>query len=124
MHKKLLLAATAAAAVVAMTACSEVPTPTEIKKAEVETKQEAAKPAGPVDAQGPIGATESHFDRQRLHTHEGRHAARLFIRRYHQEAGCWLRNQTKSAVGGITGPLESPRLDRRLGPVCWRSPTD
>jgi hypothetical protein len=51
MHKKLLLAATAAAAVVAMTACSEVPTPTEIKKAEVETKQEAAKPAGPVDAQ-------------------------------------------------------------------------
>jgi hypothetical protein len=51
MHRKLLIAATAVAAVVAMTACSEAPTPTEIKKAQVETKQEPAKPAEPVDAQ-------------------------------------------------------------------------
>ena len=50
MHKKLLLAATAAAAVVAMTACSEAPTPTE-KKAEVEAKKEPPKPAEPVAAQ-------------------------------------------------------------------------
>jgi hypothetical protein len=51
MHKKLLLVAAAVAAVVAMTACSEAPTPTEIKKAQVETKQEPAKPAEPVAAQ-------------------------------------------------------------------------
>jgi hypothetical protein len=51
MHKKLLLAATAVAAVVAMTACSEAPTPTEIEKAQVETKQEPAKPPEPVAAQ-------------------------------------------------------------------------
>src|ERR1035437_10701550 len=51
MHKKLLLTAAAVAAVVAMTACSEAPTPTEIKKAQVETKQEPAKPAEPVAAQ-------------------------------------------------------------------------
>ena len=51
MHKKLLLAATAVAAVVAMTGCSEAPTPTEIKKAQVETKQEPAKPPEPVAAQ-------------------------------------------------------------------------
>jgi hypothetical protein len=51
MHKKLLIAAAAAAAVVAMTACSEAPTPTEIQKAQVETKQEPAKPPEPVTAQ-------------------------------------------------------------------------
>ena len=51
MHKKFLLAATAVAAVVAMTACSEAPTPTEIQKAQVETKQEPAKPPEPVTAQ-------------------------------------------------------------------------
>ena len=51
MHKKLLIAVTAVAAVVAMTACSEAPTPTEIKKAQVETKQETAKPSEPVAAQ-------------------------------------------------------------------------
>jgi hypothetical protein len=51
MHKKLLLAATAVAAVVAMTACSEAPTPTEMKKAQVETRQEPAKPPEPVAAQ-------------------------------------------------------------------------
>src|ERR1035437_7329833 len=51
MHKKLLLTAAAVAAVVAMTACSEAPTPTEIKKAQVETKQEPAKPPEPVAAQ-------------------------------------------------------------------------
>jgi hypothetical protein len=51
MHKKLLIAATAVAAVVAMTACSEAPTPTEIKKAEVETKKEPPKPPEPVAAQ-------------------------------------------------------------------------
>jgi hypothetical protein len=51
MHKKLLIAATAVVAVVAMTACSEAPTPTEIKKAGVETKQEPAKPPEPVAAQ-------------------------------------------------------------------------
>src|ERR1035441_5682361 len=51
MHKKLLIAATAVVAVVAMTACSEAPTPTEIKKAGVEIKQEPAKPEGPVAAQ-------------------------------------------------------------------------
>ena len=51
MHKELLIAAIAVAAVVAMTACSEAPTPTEVKKAEVEAKQEPAKPAGPVAAQ-------------------------------------------------------------------------
>jgi hypothetical protein len=36
---------------VAMTACSEAPTPTEIQKAGVETKQEPAKPPEPVAAQ-------------------------------------------------------------------------
>ena len=51
MYKKLLIAVTAVAAVVAMTACSEAPTPTEIKKAQVETKQETAKPSEPVAAQ-------------------------------------------------------------------------
>jgi hypothetical protein len=51
MHKKLLIAATAVVAVVAMTACSEAPTPTEIKKAGVEIKQEPAKPPEPVAAQ-------------------------------------------------------------------------
>ena len=51
MHKKLLIAATAVVAVVAMTACSEAPTPTQIEKAGVETKQEPAKPAEPVAAQ-------------------------------------------------------------------------
>jgi hypothetical protein len=51
MHKKILMAATAVAAVMAMTACSEAPTPTEIKKAGVETKQEPAKPPEPVAAQ-------------------------------------------------------------------------
>ena len=51
MHKKLLIAATAVVAVVAMTACSEAPTPTEIKQAGVETKQEPAKPPEPVAAQ-------------------------------------------------------------------------
>jgi hypothetical protein len=51
MHKKLLIAAAAVAAAVAMTACSEAPTPTEIKKAGVETKQEPAKPPEPVAAQ-------------------------------------------------------------------------
>jgi hypothetical protein len=51
MHKKLLLAVTAVAAVVAMTACSEAPTPAEVKKAQVETKPEPAKPAEPVAAQ-------------------------------------------------------------------------
>jgi hypothetical protein len=51
MDKKLLIAAAAVAAVVAMTACSEAPTPTEIKKAQVETKQEPAKPPEPVAAQ-------------------------------------------------------------------------
>ena len=51
MHKKLLLAAGAVAAVVAMTACSEAPTPAEIKKAGVETKQEPAKLPEPVAAQ-------------------------------------------------------------------------
>jgi hypothetical protein len=51
MHKKLLIAVTAVAAVVAMTACSEAPSPTEIKKAQVETKQETAKPSEPVAAQ-------------------------------------------------------------------------
>ena len=50
MHKKLLIAATAVVAAVAMTACSEAPTPTEIKKAGVETKQETAKPPEPVTA--------------------------------------------------------------------------
>jgi hypothetical protein len=34
-----------------MTACSEAPSPTEIKKAQVETKQETAKPSEPVAAQ-------------------------------------------------------------------------
>jgi hypothetical protein len=51
MHKKLLLAAAAVAAVVALTACSEAPTPSEIKKAGVETSQEPAKPSEPVAAQ-------------------------------------------------------------------------
>ena len=51
MHKKLLLAVTAVAAVVAMTGCSETPTPTEIKKADVEAKKEPPKPAEPVAAQ-------------------------------------------------------------------------
>ena len=51
MHKKILIAATAVVAVVAMTACSEAPTPTEIKKAGVEIKQEPAKPPEPVAAQ-------------------------------------------------------------------------
>ena len=51
MRKKLLLAATAVAAVAAMTACSEAPTPTEIKKAEVETQKEPPKPPEPVAAQ-------------------------------------------------------------------------
>ena len=51
MHKKILIAATAVAAAVAMTACSEAPTPTEIQKAGVETKQEPAKPPEPVAAQ-------------------------------------------------------------------------
>ena len=51
MDKKLLIAATAVAAVVAMTACSEAPTPAETKKAQVETKQEPAKPPEPVAAQ-------------------------------------------------------------------------
>ena len=51
MDKKLLIAASAIAAVVAMTACSEAPTPTEIKQAQVETKQEPAKPPQPVAAQ-------------------------------------------------------------------------
>jgi len=51
MHKKLLIAATAVVAVVAMTACSEAPTPTEIKQAGVETKQEPAKPPQPWPAQ-------------------------------------------------------------------------
>jgi hypothetical protein len=51
MHKKLLIAATAVAAVVAMTACSEAPTPTEITKAGVEARQAPAKPPEPVAAQ-------------------------------------------------------------------------
>jgi len=51
MHKKLLLAVTGVAAVVAMTACSEAPTPSEIKQAQVETKQAPAKPPEPVSAQ-------------------------------------------------------------------------
>jgi len=51
MHQKILIAATAVAAVMAMTACSEAPAPTEIKKAGVETKQEPAKPPEPVAAQ-------------------------------------------------------------------------
>jgi hypothetical protein len=51
MDKKLFIAATAVAAAVAMTACSEAPTPTEIKQAQVATKQESAKPPEPVAAQ-------------------------------------------------------------------------
>jgi hypothetical protein len=51
MHIKLLIAATAVVAVVAMTACSETPTPTEITKAGVETRTEPAKPPEPVAAQ-------------------------------------------------------------------------
>jgi hypothetical protein len=51
MHKKLLISAAAVAAVVAMTACSEAPTPAEIRKAQVETKREPAKPPEPVAAQ-------------------------------------------------------------------------
>jgi hypothetical protein len=51
MHKNLFLAAAVVAAVVAMTACSEAPTPTEIKKADVETKNEPPKPPEPVAAQ-------------------------------------------------------------------------
>ena len=51
MHKKLVLAVAGVAAVVAMTACSEAPTPTQIQKAQVETKQEPAKPPEPVAAQ-------------------------------------------------------------------------
>jgi len=51
MHKKLLIAATAVAAVLALTACSEAPTPSEIKKAGVETKAEPPKPPEPVAAQ-------------------------------------------------------------------------
>jgi hypothetical protein len=51
MHKKLLIAAAAVAAVVAMTACSEAPTPTQIQKAQVEAKQEPAKAPEPVAAQ-------------------------------------------------------------------------
>jgi hypothetical protein len=51
MPKKLLIASAAVVAVVAMTACSEAPTPTEIKKAGAETKQEPAKPPELVAAQ-------------------------------------------------------------------------
>jgi hypothetical protein len=51
MHKELLITAIAVAAVVAMTACSEAPTPTEIQKAGVETTKEPAKPPEPVAAQ-------------------------------------------------------------------------
>jgi hypothetical protein len=51
MHKKLLIAAATVAAVVAMTACSEAPTPKQIEKADVEAKKEPAKPPAPVAAQ-------------------------------------------------------------------------
>ena len=51
MHKKLLLAVTAVAALAAMTGCSETPAPTETKKADVEAKKEPPKPAEPVAAQ-------------------------------------------------------------------------